>query len=170
MSQATSPPIRLGYVYHALKSSWDGTIQYWWLVGTTCNIDWSVTLFYAWLDNCLTTVRYCWNKTVPLPICSDSKKQTETPKRISFDSWKHASTFSMVFKSVPIKSVLKGITAWKLHMSVTSQNWRQDLWILEIVNYRRVKNLIVSHEAIPTLKFRSRLNINTVVLGYCKLR
>jgi len=31
---------------------------------------------------------------------------------------------------------------------VTSQNCRQVLWILEIINYRRVKNLIVSREAI----------------------
>jgi len=29
-----------------------------------------------------------------------------------------------------------------------SQNWHQDFWILEIINYRRVKNLIVSREAI----------------------
>ena len=33
---------------------------------------------------------------------------------------------------------------------VTSQNWRQDLWIMEIFNYRSVKNLIVSREAIPS--------------------
>jgi len=35
-------------------------------------------------------------------------------------------------------------------MTVTSQ-------ILEIINYCRVKNLIVSREAIITLKFRSQL-------------
>ena len=33
---------------------------------------------------------------------------------------------------------------------VTSQKWRQDFWILEIINYRRVKNMIVSCEAIPS--------------------
>jgi len=27
---------------------------------------------------------------------------------------------------------------WKLPVIVTSQNWRQDLWILEIINYRSV--------------------------------
>ena len=32
---------------------------------------------------------------------------------------------------------------------MTSQNWRQDFLILDIINYRRVKNLIVSREAIP---------------------
>ena len=35
-------------------------------------------------------------------------------------------------------------------MIVTSQNWRQDRWILEIIKYLRVKNLIVSREAIPS--------------------
>jgi len=44
---------------------------------------------------------------------------------------------------------------WKLYMAVTSRNWRQDLWILHITNYLRVKNLIVSRDAIHTLKFRS---------------
>ena len=37
---------------------------------------------------------------------------------------------------------------WKLPAIVTSQNWRQDLSILEIINYRRVKNLTASREAI----------------------
>ena len=31
-----------------------------------------------------------------------------------------------------------------------SQNWREDLWILEIIKHRRVKNLIASREAIPS--------------------
>jgi len=35
-------------------------------------------------------------------------------------------------------------------MVVMSQTSRQDLWILEIIKYRRVKNLIVSREAIPS--------------------
>ena len=30
-----------------------------------------------------------------------------------------------------------------------SRIWRQDLWILEIINCRRVKNLIISRDAIP---------------------
>jgi len=39
---------------------------------------------------------------------------------------------------------------WKLPVTMTSQNWRRDLCILEIINYRRVKNLVVSSEAIPS--------------------
>jgi len=31
---------------------------------------------------------------------------------------------------------------WKLPVIVTSQNWRYDLWIMEVINYRRVKDLI----------------------------
>ena len=38
---------------------------------------------------------------------------------------------------------------WKLPVIVTSQNCCQDLWTLEIINYLRGKNLIVSREAIP---------------------
>jgi len=52
---------------------------------------------------------------------------------------------------------------------VTSQKWRQDFWILEIINYRRVKNLIVSREAIPS-EIWLRLNIQTVLLRHSKLR
>jgi len=50
----------------------------------------------------------------------------------------------------------------KLPVIVTSQNWRQDFWIFEIINYRRVKNLIVSREAIPS-EIWLRLNIQTVL-------
>jgi len=60
--------------------------------------------------------------------------------------------------------------AWKLHMTVTSRIWRQDLWILETINCRRVKNLIVSREAILTLNFRSQLNTQTVVLQHSQLQ
>jgi len=35
------------------------------LVGAACNIDWSVTLFYAWLGNGWATVKYCWDKLIP---------------------------------------------------------------------------------------------------------
>jgi len=60
----------------------------------------------------------------------------------------------------------------KFPMTVMSQNIHQDLWILEIINHRSVKNLIVlqSREASPTLKFRLRLNFQTVVLRHSKLR
>jgi len=54
----------------------------------------------------------------------------------------------------------------KFHMTVTSRNWRQDHWILEIINYGRVQNLIVSREAIVTLKFLSRLI--AVIHSNCK--
>jgi len=37
---------------------------------------------------------------------------------------------------------------------------------LKIINYRRVKNQIVSRVAIPTLKFWSGLSIETVVLQH----
>jgi len=40
---------------------------------------------------------------------------------------------------------------------------------LEIINYRAVNNLIVSREGILTLTFRSRLNIQTVVLQHSRL-
>jgi len=40
----------------------------------------------------------------------------------------------------------------------------------EIINYRGVKNLNVSRDVIPTLKFQSRLYIQTVVLRYSKVR
>jgi len=66
--------------------------------------------------------------------------------------------------------VLVSRPVWKLHMSVTSRNWRQDLSILKTINYCRVMNLIVSREAIPTLKFWSRLNIEIVVLRHSKVR
>ena len=49
---------------------------------------------------------------------------------------------------------------WKLHMTVTSRNWRHGLWILEVVNYRR----IVSRGAIPSLKVRSRLYIQVSLI------
>jgi len=39
-----------------------------------------------------------------------------------------------------------------------------------MINYRRVKNIIVYREAILTLKFRLRLNIQTVVLRHSLLR
>jgi len=52
--------------------------------------------------------QYCWDKTVPLSIFSTSKKQAITAKSAFFYSWKHASSFKMVFKPVPIKCVLKG--------------------------------------------------------------
>jgi len=55
-------------------------------------------------------------------------------------------------------------------MTVTSRVWRQDLWILEIINCRRVKNLIVSREATPTLNFRSQLNTQTVLLWHSQLQ
>jgi len=53
---------------------------------------------------------------------------------------------------------------WKLR--ITSRIWRQGLSNLEIINYSR----IVSREAIPTLKLRSQLNIQTVALPDLKLR
>jgi len=40
---------------------------------------------------------------------------------------------------------------------------------LKIINYRSIKNLIVSRDAIPTFKFRSWFNIQTVVLWHSKL-
>ena len=61
-------------------------------------------------------------------------------------------------------------TRLKMSVIVTSQNWRRDLWILEIINYPIVKNLIVSRDAILTLKFRSWLNIQTITLLHSKCR
>ena len=60
--------------------------------------------------------------------------------------------------------------ASKFNITVTSQNWRQDLRVLEIINHRSVKNLIVSREASSALKFRSRLNYQNLVLRHSKLR
>ena len=54
-----------GYDFPALKSSWDGTVQYWAVSWCCCNIDWSVTLFYAWMGNSWATVRHCWDKLIP---------------------------------------------------------------------------------------------------------
>jgi len=53
---------------------------------------------------------------------------------------------------------------WKLHVNVTSGPLN-----LGNHNYRRIKNLIVSLEAISTLKFWSRSNILTVVLQHSNL-
>jgi len=45
---------------------------------------------------------------------------------------------------------------WKFHITVTSRNWRQNLWILEIVKLSwRIESFRV--EPSITLKFRSRL-------------
>jgi len=42
----------------------------------------------------------------------------------------------------PLLHIVFAKPVWKLSVIVTSQIWRQDLWILEIINYCRVKNLI----------------------------
>jgi len=38
---------------------------------------------------------------------------------------------------------------WKFYITATLRHWRQDLWILKIINYPRNKNLSFSCEAIP---------------------
>jgi len=114
-------------------------------------------------------------RTSGVPTVSRARGQCQFGRPHPVCSWQHrcqewvGSKGTSKVDSGPASSCFCR-PASKFHMTVTSQNWRPDLWILEMINYRRVKNLIVSREASPNFKFRSRLNFQTVALRHSKLR
>jgi len=81
-------------------------------------------------------------RTQPVLGSIDAKSELEAKGRRKLN-WTH-----MYWNNVVVSRPVG-----KLHMTVTSRNWREDIWTLKTIHYPRIKNLIFSRKVIPHLNF-----------------